>query len=197
MTPFDGAAWDVTPFSDAQQDDLQTSKASRAVQPDRYKTSLCNKFCSTGFCPYEERCMFAHGREELRTSEDNLRDGLVTEDAIRAFRVHTNYVRRQLYYAQQEASYPPPPPFDFTLPPPPQYEDVSDIETSKPTGEYRNNPYVNVLEESFFPEEYFSFGYESTSTFVPNTAAHAVDAISKEVDSYYALDDQECGVMEP
>ncbi|MEW5302876.1 MAG: hypothetical protein WDW36_005616 [Sanguina aurantia] len=33
------------------------------------KTRLCEKFMSTGSCPYENRCTFAHGFEELRGHE--------------------------------------------------------------------------------------------------------------------------------
>ena len=31
----------------------------------KYKTELCKKFQSTGFCPYGNKCQFAHGKEEL------------------------------------------------------------------------------------------------------------------------------------
>ena len=32
-----------------------------------YKTELCKKFQSTGYCPYGEKCRFAHRKEELVT----------------------------------------------------------------------------------------------------------------------------------
>lgn len=34
-----------------------------------YKTELCNNFRELGKCPYEDRCLFAHGVGDLRRSE--------------------------------------------------------------------------------------------------------------------------------
>ena len=34
-------------------------------QEKNYKTELCKKFQSKGFCPYGSKCRFAHGKEEL------------------------------------------------------------------------------------------------------------------------------------
>lgn len=70
------------------------------VLAERYKTKLCKNFVDKGMCPYESRCMFAHGDDEMRTAEMNIRDGLVTEDAIR------HYKRMQSYkiQAQQAAA---------------------------------------------------------------------------------------------
>lgn len=51
----------------------------------RYKTKRCKNYLATGACPYEIRCMFAHGEEELRTAEQNMADGLTSEEAIKAF----------------------------------------------------------------------------------------------------------------
>lgn len=67
-----------------------TAAADRAVErkavlADRYKTRMCRNYEETGRCPYENKCMFAHGEAELRTTEMNLEDGLVTEEAIKAF----------------------------------------------------------------------------------------------------------------
>lgn len=38
------------------------------VMPDKllYKTELCEKFEANGSCPYGEKCLFAHGKSELR-----------------------------------------------------------------------------------------------------------------------------------
>ncbi|ORC84644.1 Zinc finger protein CTH1, partial [Trypanosoma theileri] len=58
----------------------------KPILAERYKTKFCRHFIETGVCPYESRCMFAHGEMELRTAEMNMRDGLFTEEAIRAFR---------------------------------------------------------------------------------------------------------------
>ncbi|KAH9597461.1 zinc finger protein [Trypanosoma melophagium] len=58
----------------------------KPILAERYKTKLCRNYMETGVCPYQSRCMFAHGEYELRTAEMNVCDGLVTEEAIRAFR---------------------------------------------------------------------------------------------------------------
>ena len=34
-------------------------------QEQNYKTELCKKFQSKGYCPYGSKCRFAHGKEEL------------------------------------------------------------------------------------------------------------------------------------
>jgi len=34
--------------------------------PERYKTVMCTTWVSTGQCPYNRKCQFAHGKEELR-----------------------------------------------------------------------------------------------------------------------------------
>ncbi|RNF11285.1 Zinc finger protein CTH1 [Trypanosoma conorhini] len=60
--------------------------AARPILAERYKTKLCRNYVETGVCPYQSRCMFAHGVHELRSPAMNLHDGLVTADAIRAFR---------------------------------------------------------------------------------------------------------------
>jgi len=53
----------------ADQDDYLNSsmkpKKKAAVDDEKYKTELCKKFESTGFCPYNKKCKFAHGKEEL------------------------------------------------------------------------------------------------------------------------------------
>jgi hypothetical protein len=60
--------------------------AERHIVAERFKTKMCRNWVSTGECPYETRCMFAHGPDELRTKEMNLRDGLTNEEAIRNFK---------------------------------------------------------------------------------------------------------------
>lgn len=80
------------------------------VLAERYKTKMCRNYIEMGMCPYETRCMFAHGEHELRTTEMNLRDGLVTEDAIR------HYKRIMQYKAmEQEAGIEQPPDYEQTL----------------------------------------------------------------------------------
>lgn len=147
----------------------------KPVQADRYKTRLCDKFFETnGRCPYGMRCMFAHGEHELRTVEDNLRDGLVSEGAIRRF--------RQRYYLHSFKSYPscsftpslvdlsPPPSYDSvgmgswegianssasccpSFPPPPPYEESVE--------KYHHNPYQSVLDDV---DEFSTFSSSVTS----------------------------------
>ena len=37
---------------------------------EKVKTSLCRKFCEKGYCPYGNKCQFAHGVAELRCVTD-------------------------------------------------------------------------------------------------------------------------------
>lgn len=53
---------------------------------ERYKTQLCANFTERGTCSYRGRCMFAHGMKELRTIEQNRAEGLITFEAIDAFK---------------------------------------------------------------------------------------------------------------
>eukprot|EP00672_Neobodo_designis_P027890 CAMPEP_0174829570 /NCGR_PEP_ID=MMETSP1114-20130205/1992_1 /TAXON_ID=312471 /ORGANISM="Neobodo designis, Strain CCAP 1951/1" /LENGTH=241 /DNA_ID=CAMNT_0016063323 /DNA_START=253 /DNA_END=978 /DNA_ORIENTATION=+ len=46
--------------------------AKHGIDVGRYKTQLCKTFREKGSCPYASRCMFAHGRDELRTVDDNV-----------------------------------------------------------------------------------------------------------------------------
>jgi hypothetical protein len=57
----------------------------KPILAERFKNKMCRTFIETGSCPYEERCMFAHGDADLRTKEMNLADKLTTEEAIRSF----------------------------------------------------------------------------------------------------------------
>lgn len=65
----------------------------RNIVAERYKTKMCRNYVQTGVCPYETRCMFAHGDHELRTAEQNLADGLVTEEAVKLFQRSANRAR--------------------------------------------------------------------------------------------------------
>jgi hypothetical protein len=58
---------------------------TRPILAERFKTNLCQNYAKVGSCTYGARCMFAHGEFDLRTTAMNLRDKLVTEEAIRAF----------------------------------------------------------------------------------------------------------------
>jgi hypothetical protein len=57
----------------------------KPILAERFKTKMCQNYEREGFCPYEARCMFAHGEEDLRTSDMNMADNLVTEEAIKAW----------------------------------------------------------------------------------------------------------------
>eukprot|EP01084_Bolivina_argentea_P066993 122104_1 len=79
------------PHQANQSTSAKTSPAG-VIFANRYKTKLCRSYSErpvTGEpqcpCPYKKKCMFAHDRSELRTTEMNLRDGLVTKEDIRAF----------------------------------------------------------------------------------------------------------------
>jgi hypothetical protein len=57
----------------------------RSIIADRFKTRSCENFKRHGECSFAHRCMFAHGEEDLRTTEMNIRGGLTTEEAIKTF----------------------------------------------------------------------------------------------------------------
>jgi hypothetical protein len=50
-----------------------------------FKTRLCNNFLETGTCRYAARCRFAHGPSDMRSQDDNIRDGLFSEQALVVF----------------------------------------------------------------------------------------------------------------
>jgi hypothetical protein len=56
-----------------------------SILAERFKTRSCENFKRHGECSFAHRCMFAHGEEDLRTTEMNLRSGLTTEKAIKTF----------------------------------------------------------------------------------------------------------------
>jgi hypothetical protein len=59
------------------------SNEKSTIIAERFKTRLCKTYRKTGECAYFVRCMFAHGKEDLRTTERNVADGLVTESAVK------------------------------------------------------------------------------------------------------------------
>jgi hypothetical protein len=61
------------------------SGRAKPILAERFKTKMCQNYEKTGVCPYECRCMFAHGERDLRTKEMNLFDNLTTDEAIKAF----------------------------------------------------------------------------------------------------------------
>jgi hypothetical protein len=62
-----------------------SSESPAPILAQRFKTKPCRTWGDTGTCPYQERCMFAHGDADRRTKEENVRDGLTTEAAIKSF----------------------------------------------------------------------------------------------------------------
>jgi hypothetical protein len=56
-------------------DSLDTCESDRSVQREslpkacRLKVELCKNYLAKGYCPYEARCRFAHGVEELRARD--------------------------------------------------------------------------------------------------------------------------------
>lgn len=68
-------------------DSLAVSTASKAAHSDKvanhYKTRMCESFTANGYCRYEAFCRFAHGKADLQSYANNVRVGLVTEEAVR------------------------------------------------------------------------------------------------------------------
>ena len=50
---------------------IQRQLKDKCNSSQKYKTELCKKFQSIGFCPYGNKCRFAHGKEELITKIQN------------------------------------------------------------------------------------------------------------------------------
>lgn len=120
--------------------------AERSLLAERYKTKMCRNYLVSGECPYEVRCMFAHGDHELRTTEMNVRDGLVTEEAIKAFQRSVNIRNRQAYQAQEmyaSTDYVGMPPMDLG------------------PNRYAHNPYGYAVMHSVPVEEYYVPAYSS------------------------------------
>ncbi|PVU97352.1 hypothetical protein BB559_002060 [Furculomyces boomerangus] len=79
-----------------QNDSYQRQESSSIHQPRRenslYKTKLCEKFEQSGDCPYESRCVFAHGIAELRTRPVSDTDTFSSrKDTNQQSRPNTNY----------------------------------------------------------------------------------------------------------
>lgn len=72
----------------------QQAQGKAVCIAERFKTKMCRNWTLTQACPYEQRCMFAHGDAELRTKDMNLRDELTTDEAVKQF-------QRRVYYHRQ------------------------------------------------------------------------------------------------
>jgi hypothetical protein len=127
---------------------VAAANPDRHVMAERYKTKACRNYVANGFCPYETRCMFAHGDHELRTPEMNLRDGLITEEAIKTYQRVLNLRQRESSSGHRS---------------PPAY-----VEESSPARAlYTHNPYVNVLPRRMSCSSCPSLGGDSSGSSSP------------------------------
>lgn len=67
----------------------------------RFRTEQCRTFVESGECRYRDRCMFAHGENELRTQTMNEADDLTSDKAVR---VWIRDRRREAYTAKVSAT---------------------------------------------------------------------------------------------
>lgn len=74
------------------------------ILAERFKTQMCRNYERKGSCPYENKCMFAHGDDDVRTPEMNVRDGLFTEEAIEAYRRAQRLLRKRANQAARQAA---------------------------------------------------------------------------------------------
>jgi hypothetical protein len=111
----------------------------------RFRTALCEKYEIYGSCPYQCKCMFAHGPGELRTPEMNEADELISDKAIRSFLRNLAVLNNQQAQSQDDYEYLR----DATTTTTPSdsgsedHEHTSTAPTPKSTG-YRHNPYSFV-----------------------------------------------------
>lgn len=72
------------------------SSNTNSVAPTLFRTKMCRNYILSRYqsCPYEDRCMFAHGLEFMRTKERNIREGLVTDAAVQHFQAMEKRQRR-------------------------------------------------------------------------------------------------------
>lgn len=47
------------------------TKSSPPLSEHNFKTKLCSTYLTTGRCRYDEKCHFAHGRDELKEKRDS------------------------------------------------------------------------------------------------------------------------------
>jgi len=51
--------------------DLSIDKTDSSTIDNKFKTEMCNNFMTLGYCKYETRCRFAHGKHELMSKKVN------------------------------------------------------------------------------------------------------------------------------
>lgn len=86
----------------AQQNNGQRGAGKDKILAERFKTQMCRNYEKKGSCPYENKCMFAHGEADLRTPEMNVRDGLFTEESIEAFRRAQRLLKKRAAQAARQ-----------------------------------------------------------------------------------------------
>ena len=52
-----------TPINQNYLSSIKSSNTDKSL----YKTELCNSFITLGYCPYNEKCQFAHGLNDLKS----------------------------------------------------------------------------------------------------------------------------------
>ena len=85
-------------------DNGQRGAGKDKILAERFKTQMCRNYEKKGSCPYENKCMFAHGEADLRTPEMNVRDGLFTEESIEAFRRAQRLLKKRAAQAARQAA---------------------------------------------------------------------------------------------
>lgn len=88
--------------------DNQRPWREREGPKEYYKTKLCEKFMGLGRCPYDERCTYAHGYEELRSyprHPSTMESGLQTEtgDKEASESLSVTSEKQRLSHSQSEA----------------------------------------------------------------------------------------------
>ena len=58
-----------THSSDGDTHDESPAAKKSPANPCKYKTEMCKNYSEMGYCPYWEKCQFAHGIEELHWKE--------------------------------------------------------------------------------------------------------------------------------
>lgn len=65
------------------------------IKDPKYKTEMCKNWEKSGSCPYNNKCRFAHGREELMNKEIEANPNYRARDCLSFFKYgYCNYGRR-------------------------------------------------------------------------------------------------------
>ncbi|EPY17682.1 hypothetical protein STCU_10463 [Strigomonas culicis] len=113
--------------------------ACEMCEPTLYKTMPCKRHQASGKCRYGPRCRFAHGEHQLRTVEQNCAQGLVTEEAIRAYQERGRQMAAAKKAQRNEAAWSPADSTPCAPPPPPPRATAAAV--------YTHNPYLSVCGE--------------------------------------------------